>query len=264
MLPVLLTDTVTPDLERAVHYALLWGLEGVELRSVGSAADRVPFVNEAALKRRLTEHELPVVSIVPGMFEGPVSERAAWLNELAAFEETLQFCTRVGCPRIVVSAFATEAATDVPETAAGALQRAGRVAARYGVEVAVLNEAGMAHATGAALARLLDAVDHTSVRAAWHPAAAQAAGEDPAAGLAALDRRVTLVRCSDGRRHGDDWLSTPLGEGTVDWPAQVRLLYSLGFDGPLSLEVTQEPRARQGLRDASRLIQWIREARKGS
>ena len=64
MLTAWLTDTVTSDLDRALHYTLLWGLEGVELRTVGGAEDRVPFVNEAKLKRRLSEHELPVVAIV--------------------------------------------------------------------------------------------------------------------------------------------------------------------------------------------------------
>ena len=140
MLPALLTDTVTSDLDRALHYTLLWGLEAVELRTVGGAGDRVPFVNEAKLKRRLAEAEMPVAAVVPGMFEGPAGARAAWLNELAAFDETLHFCDRIGCRRVVVSAFAAEEPS--PEAAADALTRAGRAAARHGIEVAVLNEAG--------------------------------------------------------------------------------------------------------------------------
>ena len=53
MTPIWLTDTVTGDLDRALHYTSLWGLEGVELRTVGGPEDRVPFVNEAKLRRRL-------------------------------------------------------------------------------------------------------------------------------------------------------------------------------------------------------------------
>ncbi len=77
MLPVWLPDTVTLDLDRALHYTLLWGLEGIVLRTVGGEADRVPHVNEARLKRRLSEHDLPAVAVDPGLFEQPAERRGA-------------------------------------------------------------------------------------------------------------------------------------------------------------------------------------------
>ncbi|MEM8558873.1 MAG: sugar phosphate isomerase/epimerase, partial [Bacteroidota bacterium] len=70
MTPILLTDTVTTDLDRALHYALLWGHEGLAIRTLGRHGERVPYVNEAKLKRRLDEHELPLVAVEPGLFEG--------------------------------------------------------------------------------------------------------------------------------------------------------------------------------------------------
>lgn len=260
MLPAWLTDTVTSDLDRALHYTLLWGLEAVELRTVGRAHDRVPFVNEAKLVRRLAEHELGVAAVVPGLFEGRVVERAAWLNELAALGETLRFCRRVGCSRVVVSAF-TEA---TPEAAAEPLRRAGEAAAQAGVTLAVLNEQGAAHATGAALAALLEAVDHAHVQAAWHPAEALAAGEDPARGLAALAGRVALVRCRDGRPQPGGWADAPLGEGAVGWADQLRRLAADGFEGPLSLELTGEARPRRGLHDATTLVHLVRQIKNES
>lgn len=259
MLPALLTDTITSDLDRALHYTLLWGLEGVELRTVGKGGDRVPFVNEAKLKRRLTEHEMPAVAVVPGMFEGPLQDRTTWMNEIAAFDETLQFCRRIECPRVVVSAFAGASDADTA-LAADALRRAGDAAGRYGIVVAVLNEVGSAHPTGAALAALLEAAAHPSVQAAWNPAAALQAGEHPRDGLDRLAGRVALVRCSDGRMNGDTWQPTTLGDGAVGWGDQIRRLRQAGFDGPLSLEVVVEPRPKQGLRDTLRLVQFIRTA----
>lgn len=259
MLPSWLTDTVTSDLDRALHYTLLWGLEGVELQTVGSASERVPFVNEEKLKRRLREHEVPVVAMVPGLFEGTVSARAAWLNEVAQLEETLSFCKRIGCTRVVASAFAQEEAVPT-DTVTEALRRAGTIAARHGITLAVLNEEGMAHATGTSVAGLLDAIDHPSVRAAWNPAAAVRAGEDAAIGLDALAGRIALVRCADGRLQDGQWTSTPLGEGTVGWEKQIAMLKAQGFDGPISLEITLEPRPRHGLRMATRLIELMRTA----
>jgi sugar phosphate isomerase/epimerase len=253
MLPAWLTDTVTTDLDRAVHYTLLWGLEGVELRTVGGLSERVPFVNEARLKRRLAAAELPVCAIVPGVFEGPVSDRVAWLNDLAVLEETCTFCHRVGCPLVVVSAFAAEAVVD-RSLVAEALRRAGRTAARHRLNLAVLNEAGMAHPTGAAVAALLAAVDHPAVGAAWHPAAAWQSGEVPRVGLETLGRRVLLVRAADGRREAGEWVPQPLGQGEIGWQEQLSLLHVAGFEGPVSLEVHILPRPKTGLHDAAWLI----------
>lgn len=262
MLPVWLTDTVTSDLDRALHYTLLWGLEGVELRTVGGPADRVPNVNEAKLRHQLEETEMLPAAAVPIMFEQPVSRRMAWLNELATFEETLGFCTRISCPRIVVGCFAEEEEGEAPlEPAAEALRKAGEAAWEHGRVLAVHNAYGMARSTGHALAELLEAVDHDAVRAAWDPAAALRAGEDPAAGLEALGERVELVRCSDGHGRGEAWQEQPFGEGGVDWAGQLERLRQQDFRGPLSLEVRVEPRPEQGLRAATRLIRMIRDVR---
>ena len=262
MVPAWLTDTVTSDLDRALHYTLLWGVEGVELRTVGGDADRVPFVNEEKLKRRLREHDVPVVAVVPGVLEGSAAARAAWLNEVAQFEETLGFCTRIGCSCIVVSAFAGDEPVD-QQAAIDALRRLGDKAARHKKHLAVVNETDMAHATGAELGALLAAVDHPAVRAAWNPIAAVRAGEPPEAGLNALGGSIALVRVANIRREAEAWLPAPLLEGVIDWPAQLRTLHAQGFAGPLSLDVQLDPRPKHGLRMATDLIRMIRAVRSG-
>lgn len=261
MLPAWLTDTVTSDLDRALHYTLLWGLEGVELRTVGKPSDQVPFVNEEKLRRRLAEHDVPVVAVVPGLFMGAAHDRAAWLNEVALCDETLDFCRRMGCPRVVVSAFA-QAGPDDTAQAAEALRRVGTSAARRGMGVCVVNEAGMAHPTGAALAALLEAVAHPAVQAAWDPAAAVRAGEDPQAGLQALAGRVGLVQCYNVSAHDDAWTAAALEGGLVDWPVQLRMLHASGFNGPVTLEVHLKPFPQHGLRQATTLIRMLRAAQR--
>lgn len=265
MLPVWLTDTVTTDLGRALHYTLLWGLQGVELRRVGGRGDRVPQVNVAQIQARLTDAEMLPAAVQPAMFAGPATRRALWLNELAGFDETLRLCRQIECPRVVVSAFAAEDAGDAArEAAVQALQRAGEAAAPHGITIAVLNEAGRAHPTGEALAALLAAVDHPFVQAAWHPAQALRAGEDPAEGLAALGDRVALVRCADGQPGGDGWEEHPFGEGAVGWEAHIEALHAQGYQGPLSLEINVEPRPKVGLRSATRLIKLVRAVRRAA
>ncbi|MEM6646443.1 MAG: sugar phosphate isomerase/epimerase family protein [Bacteroidota bacterium] len=253
MTPILLTDTVSQDLDRVLGYAGLWGVEGIELRTVGGVQNRVPHVNERKLTSRLLDYDFPVLAIAPSLFEGVASDKAGWLNELAALPEILQFCRRMQCETVVVSGFAQEEAFPV-EWAAEALQRAGDAAAQTDVTLAVLNEPAMAHATGTALANLLDLVDHAQVRAAWSPMTAWQAGEDPSAGLAELAHHVHLVRCRDGKRSGDAWADTTLGEGDLGWRSHLAQLRRTGFDGLVSLEVFTEKPAKSGLRSATNLI----------
>lgn len=258
MLPVWLTDTVTSDLNRALHYTKLWGLEGVELRTVGGAEDRVPHVNERQLREHLDPSDLLIAGIVPSLFEGAVSDRAAWMNDLLQFDDTLAFCNRIRCPRVVLSPFAAEEVSDV-DAVADALRRAGEKAEDHDVILAVRNGPETTHPTGTMLAELLALVGHPHVRAAWNPVGALRAGEAPRDGLEALGEQVSLVRCSDGRISGGRWEDLPFGEGEIDWPHQLQMLASVGFQGPLSLEIYVEPRPKYGLRAATTLIRMVRK-----
>jgi sugar phosphate isomerase/epimerase len=260
MVPVWLTDTVTSDLNRALHYTQLWGLHGMELRTVGGPDDRIPFVNEKQIREQMEGTELLLASVVPSMFEGPVSDRAAWMNDLLQFEDTLKLCRRVGCPRITVSPFAAEPGVSLAPIAE-ALQQAGEKAAEYDLLLAVRNGPETACPTGQALADLLSRVDAPNVRAAWNPVGALRAGETPSTGLTALAGLVTLVRCSDGEVQDGRWVDTPLGEGAVGWTGQLEQLAAHGFQGPISLEVYLEPRPKHGLRSATTLIRMIRDVR---
>jgi sugar phosphate isomerase/epimerase len=258
MLPAWLTDTVTTDLDRALHYTGLWGLEGVELRAVGGATSVVPHVNERRVRARLDEHELAVAAVVPGLFEGPASDRTARLNEIATLTETCAFARRVGAPLVVASSFAREDGGN--GDAADLLRRAGDVAARHGLRLALLNDAECAHPTGAALAALLDAAGHPAMGAAWSPAEALAEGEAPEAGLAALGARLWHVRVRDGQLDRGVFEDAEVGAGALDWPLMLRTLAAQGYDGALSLEVRAEPRAKTGLRSATALIHAVRAA----
>ena len=262
MLPVWLSDHVTPDLDRGVHYTLLWGLEGVVLRTLGGEDDRVPFVNERKAQRRYTEHELACAAADPGVFEGNVADRLVWMNERAELSETFAFCRRMGC-EIVLTGALSESAFD-PEAAGAALRSAGEAARKAGLTLAVRNEVGTACASGEALAAVLAAADHPNVRAAWNPADALEAGHDPAAGLAALDGRIALVFVRDGSMVDGEWSKAIPGEGAVGWNAQFSRLAESGFDGPVCLLVSEYPRAQAGARESHAMIQLMRKAKRAA
>jgi len=263
MVPIWLTDTVTSDLNRALHYTQLWGLHGVELRTVGGPDDRVPFVNEKQIREQLDGTDLLIGSVVPSMFEGPVSDRAAWMNDLLRFEDTLKMCERIGSPRVTISPFAGEPNQPI-EPIVEALCRAAEKAEAHDRLLSVRNGPETACPTGTALADVLTQVGHPNVRAAWNPAGALRAGEDPIDGLTALSGLVTLVRCSDGRLEDGQWHDVAFGEGDVGWVEQFQRLHARDFRGPISLEVYVEPRPESGLRDATTLIHMLRDVRAGT
>lgn len=250
MLPVWLTDTVTPDLSRAVHYTLLWGLEGVALRTVGGAGDRVPFVNEAALRRRLDDAELPVAMVDPGLLEGSLHARAAWMNDTAALDDTLAFARRLGCPLVATGALAANPDGYDAAAAAEALRPAADAAARAGVRLAVRNEAGTAVATAAALSAVLDALGHPAAAADWRPADALADGEAPEEGLAALGAaRIAAVTIRDTALAARDWAPVLAPLAAARWT------------GPLVLHIDGRPPGPAGLSAATALIGAARRAR---
>ncbi len=262
MTPTFLTDSVTTDLDRALHYAGMWGLDALELRTVGGPNVRVPNVDERKLLRRLDEHETSVIAVSPGLFEGPISARVSLLNEVAELSDTLSFCNRIGCSIVVASSFASEDNVD-SAAAADVLRRAGDAAARKGVTLALLNEHEGAHAAPSALAELLALTNHPNVRAAYSPADAAQAGADPL-DLETLAPFVALVRVRDGEGEGANWQESVVGEGHLDVAQILTTLHAAGFDGPASLDVRREPKAKAGVRGAAHLVAAMRAAKRAN
>lgn len=262
MTPAWTTDAATDDPTRAVRLTLLWGLEGVVLRTVGGG--RVPNVTEGPLRRRLQEAELDVVALDPGLFEGAATARAAWLNDLDRLSEVATFGERFGCSLVRIGALGAPGGFD-PVLAAEALRQAGERAASLGLRLAVRNEAGGAVATGADLAALLGAVGHSAVCADWRPADALQAGEDPARGLGALTTAGVSVACvgvRDGRVGERTWDDEVVGEGDVGWDPHLVALALAGVEGPLVIDALPEPARTTGLASATALIRSSRRAQR--
>ncbi|MEO0557131.1 MAG: TIM barrel protein [Bacteroidota bacterium] len=255
------TDTVTSDASRALHYTLLWGLEGVVLRTIGTADERVPFVNEGALRRRLDADEVPIFAIDPGLFEGSLSARVSWMNELASFDDIAAFCRRHAVPLVLVGALAAESCGYSEADAALAIRQLGDAAARASVEVAVRNERGTALQTGAELASLLGAVSHPAVCADWRPFDAMSTGEDPDHGLQAL-MQATRVACMTVHDAAPDGTPTVPGQGQIDWETQLHALATSGWDGLVNVQVWGRPSGTFGLHASSSVISAVRRAKR--
>lgn len=276
-------NSFTTDLERALHYTMLWGLDGVELGVLKK--NRVPNINQAQLRHHLgleqkaqedeglddmwdddeeedeDEEPLTITAIAPGIFECPISDKLAWLNDLMLLDDSIRFCERYGCTHILISSFAAEVS---PNEAAmiNAFRKAGDKAMAHGITLCVLNEAGMNAETGEQLAEILSQVNHPQVKAAWQPIIALQAGASPQTGVEALGNKVALVRVHNGTQKGKRWQHTPLDAGSILWEQQIRTLLQNQFAGVFNLGVFSDEKGKQGLRDATFLIQTIRKVKR--
>ena len=120
------------------------------------------------------------------------------------------------------------------------LHAAGDRAAALGMTLAVENVRSCWANTGVNVARLIAAADHPAVRICWDPANDFVGGGEPATtGYAAVRDYVVTAHFKDAVLADPvtgltAW--TPIGDGSVDPVAQLRLLAADGFTGLASLE----------------------------
>ncbi len=133
------------------------------------------------------------------------------------------------------------------------------------------------------LKSFLDGLSARGVRVNYDPAnLVMVTGDDPVAGVEKLGDYIVHTHAKDGVRKGeiepevlygwfadggledvrlsDYFLETPLGEGKVDFPAYIRALLDVGYDGFLTIEreVGETPEA-----DIYKAMAFLRELEKG-
>ena len=252
MLPVWLTDTITTDLREAAHYTLLWGLEGMVIRSVGKNGQRVPHVNEAQIRHHLDEHKLLLPAVEPGLLECSSDDIALWKNQLATFSETLGFCTRVGVPRIVISAFTDGDKEKTPQRAVDALTEAAAKAERHGLQILVRNHRDHAHSSADDLLALVKRAKQPALGIAWDLSESQASGVDADSVVSDLLPHLGLMYVSgEAITEDDEWTNQVLEE-----------LFAGGFSGPVCLRFDPEQGTSGALRASTTFLRTLQQLRK--
>jgi sugar phosphate isomerase/epimerase len=278
-----------PDwtLDRIVPFAREAGYAGVELRSFGqtgggqSGSDLAcePCFTSAHKLREAFEHEgveaaclatsirydqivfPPVIGRVIGDFEAPVRETKRAVATAASIE----------CPFVRVFGFELEnesRSSGLPRI----LQRlevAATTARHTGVRL--LLENGGSFPTAADLRELIERVGSPFLAAAYNPAVAAMAGEDPLAGVRTLGGLLSSVKlrdiCVGDRDHEKPGAPAPLGEGDLDlggvgFEGFVRGLAETGYDGWVTFEYDrmwwrETPDPSDVLRDAAaKITRW--------
>jgi len=251
----LIPDEVSHDPGTAFELARRWGIERFEIRY--AYRWRVPVGPDWVAGRvaaLVAEHGVRVGGVSPGLFKPTMQtdgstipigidtpdEIRRHLDEL--LPRCFAFAERVGTRHVTVFALprgAAPAGSEAPQIVIDTLGAAAARAEPEGFELRVENVAGSWADHGAAAAAILAAVNSPALRLTWDPAnvAHALADEDPVeTGYPLVRRFVANVHVKDVAMTGGKPTWTMLGDGIIDWPAQLRRLAADGYRGPITAE----------------------------
>ena len=250
-----ITDEFSPHLETALTAMAAAGLMGAELRIVDGK--NIVDLSDGELDRAIAmtrERGFEIVSIASPLLkcalpDAPEVEERFQKDMFAAVygladQERLaarvfEIARRAGAKVVrVFSYWRTVRPEACFDSIVSALLGLAEMAERQGVIVGVENEFACNIATGAELARVLEAARHPNLQGLWDPANALVAGENPfPEGYANLPPAgIAHVHAKDCRIVGGRPEWGPLGECAIDWRGQMEALWNGGYRGWISLE----------------------------
>ena len=269
MLVSILTDEIHQDPQVFLPFLKERGIKFAEIRMVrGRRYPDLDHRDKADLPGRLEEAGLKISGLSPGLFKGPAGPRGRKMEKAleGLFPRALDGAGAFRCRRILVFAPDRDPGLPPGPPFPGWLLEnflvAADLARERGLTLFLENEPGSWADTGPASARLLQVLGHPSLRANWDPANALFAGEKRPwkEGFAALAPFVGHVHVKDALPPGAGPGAprfTPLGEGAMDWPAQLKALKERRYEGFLTLETHCEPLSRTTPESLERLERML-------
>ncbi len=228
-----ITDEIAPGLAPALDVCEELGIDAVELRTL----DGVQVVERSDAELAVIRDELDRRGFAVCAIASPFLKCDRGEDQDAVLAGTLRAATALGAP--VVRAFGYWRESD-PAAALSDLGRALRNATARahaaGVTLALENEHECNVATAAEARAALDATDAPQLRLIWDPGNAAMLDPGTWSGLGGLDAivdRIAHVHLKDVSPAGE-W--TRVGDGIVDFRAQLDCLEQAGYDGYLSFE----------------------------
>jgi sugar phosphate isomerase/epimerase len=268
----IITDELSSDLDTALELASELGVQGVELRGIGE--HRYPDVSrlmQARVPELLSEYQLPVVSLSPGLFKIPLPKHVpendrvllwddaiGYAREQRAAEvlayhveellpRTIEAAADLGCPLINCFSFLRGVESwdaPIPERVIELLRHAAKLAAKSGLILSIENDGSCWGATTGLLAHLLGLVAQPNVGVTWDPANAYRAGQErpfPDGYETIRDsvRHVHLKNAATDSRTGRRYFDF---DGAIDWSGQLQALLRDNYTGFVSIETHQRPK----------------------
>jgi len=232
-----ITDEYSQELTEALQFAVSQGLDSVELRSLyGVQGCDLSQAQQRLAAHLLTESGVSVCVVDSFVFKGMFdADNVKAHLELA--KRYLELASKLAAPCLRVFAFWRDGA---PERRAvvDALAQVAELSRPLGVRILVENGTFTTVAQGSELAALLTELRDHGVRAVWDPGNVKNGGwpETLCAGANALAPFIEHMHVKNVHLTASGKVFGSLFGGLVDWPEQLRLLRSIGYEGYLSVE----------------------------
>lgn len=167
--------------------------------------------------------------------------------------DTLRACKNVGGVAVLLPHFDRErldVSADEERQFIDGLQRVAPVAEETGVAIAIETSFSAAQ-----LIRIVDAVGSPKVGVYQDLANAVIYGQDPAATLRALGKRVVMLHVKDTAPEGGN---CALGEGRVDWKECRKAVREIGYDTADAWFVLETPAGDDPVKDSARYLDFTK------
>ena len=205
------------DADTVIRQAAAYRFDGIEWRGGpdGTVRTAWPLARRREIRAALEKAGVASIAVTayPNLISGDPVERA---SSVVGIVDHVTLAGDLGAPAVrVFVGIRDDPATDAEllrRTVAGlrdALDRTSRS------DVVLAIEPHDEHVRVEAVQPILDAIADLRLGVVWDVANAWAAGEAPAAGLAAYGGRISYVQVKDGTSHGTDWRLCALGAGDV-------------------------------------------------
>ncbi len=285
----LVVNEVSDDLDESMSFARTHGMSALELDTVwGVPIETAGADDHARVCDALQDTKLEPAMVLSPAFKAlrladadpdDIASLAGWREHLDELEAAMDFAAAIACPRVRLFTGRRDVGGDNPSprlpdggglpavrlaAIRAILLDAARRAEDLGLTLCVENVRSCFGNTGVNTAAILAAVDHPAVRAIWDPANDfVSGGDDFRAGYEAVKPWMVHVHAKDATvANAETGLTawTAIGQGSLNWPGQMRALLDDGYSGHISLETHWHPEGRSRAQNSHDSFMGLRRA----
>lgn len=257
----LVTDEISQDFETAIELAYSWGIRNFEIR--GASRKRVPDISheeERRIIQTIKNYNVNITAISPGLFKIPFDWEKIKNHLQVVLPESLRLAEKLGTNMILIFGIVKqkgERREKVVSKIADILGEAAEKAQKKGIILALENEDVCWADTGKNTAQIIKMVNSPYLRINWDPTNAFGLGEKPYPdGYDYIKDYIANVHAKDALIDDETNLKryVVLGEGSIDWDSQIKVLERDKYKGHLCIETHTGPRVKSSYR----CYQWLK------
>lgn len=234
-----ITDEISQDVRQAACLAKQYGLSAIEIRSAwNKPVHELDVADLQEIRSICQEYGLTVCALSSAFYKCALCDDEI-PGQLALLEKLISTARTLGCSIIRGFSFWRDENSPAPEALARYYVQPARMLQEAGMYLVLESDPSVTACNGEMLARLVKAVDHPAVRVLWDPGndLYSPLPEQPYPhGYSFVRPYVHHVHIKDAVCTGNAAETVRIGDGTVNWPGQLRALVQDGYEGYASLE----------------------------